>query len=182
MRRIAFRRLLPITQLVLFLALMWMGLAEEKSRFAGSDAMKAARGPAAKLADEEGWDLRSVWDHYIPAPVQIAFAINVPAIVLAIPAALLLAPLVSVLPFDASWLFYLSYAAGVLVFWRLVGVWLDRRRNLVPPRSRPIHPTIVGAVAALFVPFCLLMALSSTRHYPILAFGFLLWAFLVAIA
>jgi len=54
MRRIAFRRVLPISELALFVALMWMGHAEEKSRFAESDAMKAARGPAAKLADGEG--------------------------------------------------------------------------------------------------------------------------------
>jgi len=126
-----------------------------------------------------------MWDHYMPAPVQIAFAINAPAILLTIPAVLSLAVLLSLLPFDASWLFYLSYGVGVFVFWRFVGVWLDRRRNLMPPSGRPVHPTTAEAAAyvggGVCVVFGLLMVLGSSRHYPILAVGFLLWPSLVAI-
>jgi hypothetical protein len=191
MRRVAFRRLLPTVQLVLFAALMFMGHAEKEATYARWDAARDARGPAAKAADGKGWNLRNMWDHYIPAPTQVALAINLPAVLLALPAALLLAFLIDAFSFEAPWLFYVLYGAGVLVFWRYVGVWLDRRRDLLPSAPTPLNPVTAEVVAYIgcgaLVIFGLLLAFDGVdgvffRYYPIMTVGLILWPLLVGIA
>jgi hypothetical protein len=149
MLRIPFRYLLPLLVVMLTAALYFVGRQQQ-----------------------QGIDLRS-WDGPPPRPIEIAVALNVPAVIAALPGGLLLELAtggIDHLP-RARWYEIINYsylAAFVFGQWFLIGRWLDRRRGLVPPsssRSVPSGSRIVHVVALLgslfFVCFGILLILHS---------------------
>lgn len=121
MLRIPFRYLLPLLVVILTAALYFVGRQQQ-----------------------QGIDLRS-WDGPPPRPIEIAVALNVPAVIAALPGGLLLVlgtGGIAHLP-RARWYETVgnSYlAAFVFGQWFLIGRWLDRRRGLVPSSSSRLVP------------------------------------------
>lgn len=133
MRRIAFRRLLPIANLVLATGLILVGNAQRTAEMAECEAGTA-------------WCLES---YDLPALSEVAFGINAPAVAVSLPMIFLLWALVG----ETMWPVYLSGAIGIVVFWYLVGRSLDRIRGLLPARTKkpPRLATRLLAWAGLFI-------------------------------
>ena len=153
MGRMAFRRILPIVQLALAAALVMLGNAQRSTRLAEWEAQSAALSPAVAEGATSGWVLPPAPD--MPPPTEIAVGINAPAL-----AGLLPVLIVLVIFFEErTWLLYLTCAIGILVFWYLVGVHVDRKRGLLPARIKkpPRAVTRFFAWAGLIV--CPLLAI-----------------------
>ena len=124
LRRLGYRRVLPLTNLVLYLALVgaadW-GLLEQVQLYKDVDASRTAQG-------ETGWD-----PVYIVAPIPmtkiLAEAINFPAVLFATPFGALQKGWRAELLVDSIAAIYL------LPLWYAVGRWQDRQSILVR-RSR----------------------------------------------
>lgn len=136
MRGIAFRRILPITQLALAAALIMVGNAQKSAQAAEWEA----RNPG-------GWNLRPSRD--IPALVEIAIGINAP-VLFGVAAVFLVAHRVVG---EQTWFFYAASAIGILAFWYVVGTCVDRARGLLPVREqkRPGIATRVFTWIGLFL-------------------------------
>lgn len=195
MRRIAFRRVLPIVQLAIAAGLLVLGEAQEQKLRADIREQQLARMGPPKPADgsQSGveWDLLSLTHPYIPPATQLCWALNLPGMLLSIPVAILLGLAMDAAGMqEGSWLLYLAYAPGIALFWWLVGRWLDIRHGLIAPRRQPPAPDkaerrahdmvmVFGVLAFLMG----LLALSrGFRQYPLSAAGFVLWPVAVSVA
>lgn len=154
--RIAFRRILPIVQLVLFIALLSVGKAQEDALSARFEAARA--GQAKTAGGAIAWDLRTLSHYYGPVPVVVCESINLPAILVA-GALELLFP-------EMKWLSYVGAAIAVAGLWYLLGLWLDRRLGLLPPGTRRPRGSLVRVLAWV--------ALIILGGFSVIVFAFLL--------
>lgn len=121
MRCIAFRRILPIVQLALFVALILVSYEQDRLRRVESE-------------NTIGWDLEAMGPLF---PMEVCLAINAPAVFVA------LAPIVvlDLTGSDTVSRVALLIVGGISValLWYVVGLWIDRRLGLVaaPPERLP---------------------------------------------
>ncbi|HSC78229.1 MAG TPA: hypothetical protein VLB32_06675 [Candidatus Acidoferrales bacterium] len=194
MRRIAFRRVLPIIQLALAAGLLLLGHAQEQTLRADNRERELARmGPPKPLdRSQQGvaWDLESLWDGYTPPAAELCVAINLPGMILSIPLAILLGLAMQAAGIDQGlWLYYVGYAPGIVLLWWYVGRWLDVRRGLIPLKQQPPPPDrgyrqardLVAVFAILAFVMALLCFTRTFRHYPYTVAGFVLWPGLVSV-
>jgi len=196
MRRIAFRRLLPVVQLALAAGLLVLGEAQEQKFRADIREHQLARPGSPKPLDRPhsdetaGWDLLSLTHPYVPPATQLCEAINLPGVLISIPFAILvgLSMHAAGIP-QGSWLLCVEYAPGIVFLWWYVGRWVDVRRGLIAPKRQP--PALEGSyrrardLVTLFAILAFLMALLSLtrgfRHYPYTAAGLVVWPALVSV-
>lgn len=121
MRSIAFRRILPIVQLALFVALVLVSFEQDRLR-------------RVERENTNGWYIEELGP---PFPMEVCVAINAPALFVA------LAPLV-VLDLtgsatDSEVAVLIVGGISVALLWYVVGLWIDRRLGLVaaPPKRLP---------------------------------------------
>lgn len=155
MKRIRFRRVLPIVQLALFVALLVVGKQEQRAYEAGREAARVA-----SLSKGETGSEVIIWHllrRYVPPALRINGAVNFPVEL----AAGLLGTGSSIKP-DSLEMKWVVKGLGVLVLWFSVGIWLDRRLGLVPapPQHRPWR--IVQVLTKIACAVCVLFAALMT--------------------
>jgi hypothetical protein len=124
MRCIAFRRILPIVQLALFVALVLVSYEQDRLR-------------RAERENTNGWYIEALGP---PFPMEVCVAINAPALLVA------LAPLV-VLDLtgsdtDSEVALLIVGGISVALFWYVVGLWIDRRLGLVAAPPERLHGSL----------------------------------------
>ena len=135
MPRIGFRRILPILQRALFIAIVSVSYARDQAKKAAQEAEEAGR--------PSGWIMM---DHSPPPlDVDLVMSLNAPAVVAGVVLGGLVAGVLGLeeqhfswLPggSDTAWLF--PIALFLVLQWYLVGRWYDRRVGLAPqPMPRP---------------------------------------------
>jgi hypothetical protein len=167
LRKIGFRRLLPVLSLALYVASICVGNAGRS----GTTHISATRTHTAEVGT-------------IPARVKMAVSLNVPAVL----AASLLNAIV--FHFQTSGVFLLA-VPFVPVLWYPVGKWFDRRLGWVhrcKPKRTFIRDTLVVASGVLAILSVVVFAQVIKRGYPgppdtfWIAFGVCAWfAFLLVV-
>jgi hypothetical protein len=167
LRRIGFRRLLPLLNLALYVASICIGNAGDS----GKTHISASRPPAAEAGT-------------IPARVKIAVSLNVPAVL----AASLLN--VIVFHFQTSGVFLLA-VPFVPLLWYPVGKWFDRRLGWVhryKSKRTFIRDALVVASSVLAILSVVIFIQVIKRGHPgppdpfWIAFGVCAWfAFLLVV-
>jgi hypothetical protein len=173
--RLGFRRILPLAQLALFIALVSMGAIQAGQSTPGSRLRQASVQENSEIPD---WHPQAAT---MPAVWLFAIAINVPATMLgAICAEIFhigsnLGGLLCSMPF-------------VLLLWYAVGHWLDHQLNILPRRPPGAGIRIacwVGIVLSAMLLAIGIMALRShhavTSEVLSLSVGWLLWSGLLLV-
>lgn len=171
MRRIGYRRLLPVANVVLYTVLIVLGYTKPYLvRTVEHDVV-------TNVAWQEGtveWDPAYV-DYYVPNIHRLAYAINLPAYV---PGSILGAAIERTFKLwriSSVWLFenvVISVVTGLFVpvLWYRFGLWLDRLLGSVPPRHFSI-----SLWAKLFrISSAVVSALMIVGYVAMLVYGTLL--------
>lgn len=139
LKRVRWRWILPLMQVVLAGVLLYWGMMQYRA--------KVGHGPTVTLDMENStvsWDVPAVWD-YIPPAHILLMCVNLPALVLA-------SPLPAIAP-ENHLLHRTVLLIVVFLFWRWIGSRLDQRTGNLPQRvglpSRVrVGAWILGIVAA----------------------------------
>ena len=166
MRRITFRRILPVVMSVLSMALWSVELSHQRVQKADSETRKAVARAQGKNP-EEGWDLASLGGG--PATLAGVYmgVLNLPAGVVAIVPCVLLGLTLTSLFGDSGWIGYAvaaPYALCIVGFWYYFGGALDRL--LTPPRTTAKLPDRFEWVAAHGLAVVLLVLAAYSLTWP----------------
>ncbi len=175
LRRLGFRRILPIGHIILFIALVTIGAIQVGHSF-GPRVRQVAYQEQGELP--EGHPQATF---VMPLAWTVAIAINVPATMLG-------ALCAEVFHLGSNMGGLLCSMPFVLVLWNLVGRWLDRQLNILPRRP-PSHATRVACWTGILLSAVLLaIGLMAFRSHGVLnadvvamALGWLLWSLLLLV-
>ena len=182
----AFRRVLPIVQVIFLFTMVWLATLQDRVFYGQWDAAEEARAERLKQILEakdraEGkayvtWDLRGMLDGFIPPATEILFGVNLPAIPLAIPVAL-----VFFWALPNQWFVYSLSALVVSVFWYLVGREMDRAilRIRVADPSSHLRSLSARRTASILMACGLalgVLLLSTNVRTKALLYGLIFWS------
>jgi hypothetical protein len=173
-RRLGFRRILPLAQLAIFIILVGIGAWQVGESHSGARVQPVAWQEGQNLPD-----LHPQPQYRMPAAWLIAIAINVPATMLGALCAEILrigsniGGLVCSMPF-------------VLLLWQLVGRWLDRQLRFLPFRPPNTATRIACWIGIVFSAALLAIGILAIRSHSALtpevlslAAGWLVWSLLL---
>jgi hypothetical protein len=173
LRRIGFRRLLPIVFLFAHAALLVFS-PEQSQSISSSEGSKADRFFASSQGNSIVW--QPMEPQQLTPEQRIAMVVNLPAMILAIPIAI---------AFFQGSPFGLMYAGLLFVplVWYGVGRWLDRLFGFIP-QSPKLHKTSRKACAVLsaFVLTMSVLGLTPVNHHRrrpntyVMGFSLVLWS------
>jgi hypothetical protein len=124
MRSIAFRRILPIVQLALFVALVLVSYEQDRLR-------------RAEWENTNGWNIGALRP---PFPMEVCVAINAPALFVAL-ASLVVLDLTGS-DTDSEVAVLIVGGISVALLWYVVGLWIDRRLGLVAAPPERLHGSL----------------------------------------
>ncbi len=160
MRRVRYRRVLPIVQTGLFALLTWAACPYAQMAFERTVSRWTPKPPASGTV---GWDA-ACRDFSPPFLEQIAIGLNAPAAILG---ELITNPFMRLLRLDCAELDYFNHVREGLfipVLWFIIGSWIDYRRD------RQIRPTPVNWFV-LSVALAVLMALAVYWLIVVISYG-----------
>ncbi len=173
MRRIGFRRLLPLGNLALFLALLYAG--------AYLQVHQTQPPRVHPVASQEGpeFEWHPPRPSYFPAPWLVAIVLNVPATILGAIAA-------DLMHIGTNFGALMCSSPFLLLLWLFVGRWLDGQIGLLPRKSPGTVATIlcvagIGLAITLFILglFAVRAHQSFTASFLAFAIGWQLWAMIL---
>lgn len=176
LKRVAWRRVLPIAQILLAVALLAMGRANEDAFYAELKSRRPASPPGEMVIQ---FDPPIVWDHGDPM-ISLAIAMNLPAVVLSLPVLYIFGDLKSTPAFVLTIAVFL---VCVHLLWYWIGRGLDRRLGSLrrPPsrrRSRVLTTArwagFLGCIG-LAILGCYEVATAIFFFVRIFAVGFVVW-------
>lgn len=177
MRRLAFRRLLPIVQLALFLVLLPLGEAQQRWHDE-EQRRNAERYPIT----EDGWIVMTFHeDQYEPPAHIVLFALNAPAFLPVVLYGIVREVFEVPLDDETWWLHaHLLWVFGAAVLWYFVGDAFDRYlagvdsapAEVVPGRTKVVLTFLSAVVLALVAIALLVFYLNSYWSPP---FSIELW-------
>lgn len=174
LRRLGFRRILPIAHIVLFIALVSIGAIQAGHSF-GPHVRQTAyqQGELPEGHPQAAFVMPLAW--------TIAIAINVPA-------AMLGALCAEIFHLGSNLGALLCSMPFVLLLWYLVGHWLDHQLNFLPRRAPGNAIRIACWVGILLSAVLLAIGLMAFRSHVslkadvvALALGWLLWSILLLV-
>jgi hypothetical protein len=153
LRRTGFRRLLPVVQLALYIALIW------------PDWMHLYRASVPKLTplvqsvlwqESEEFEFHPIYiDRPTPIRTKLAVLINLPAV---LPVGIALSFLLPSGP-RAELVLWSAGLPCVVFLWYAVGLWIDRRLGFIPSRARRFSRLRLGMWSALYAMSLILVCL-----------------------
>lgn len=171
-RRLGYRRILPISQLALYLALVSFGAWQ-------LGGIQPKRLQQVSFQESPGLPDWRPQTNTMPAPWLLAIAINVPA-------AMLGAIFAEMLHIGSNFTALLCSSPFVLLLWQLFGRWLDRQIGYLPFRPPGIAARVVSWVGIVFSAVLLAIGILAFRSHEALnaevfalAVGWLAWSFIL---
>ena len=173
LRRLGYRRILPIANIILFIALVTIG-AMQVNHSLGLRFRQVAY-------QEELPEGHPQATFVMPLAWTVAIAINVPATMLG-------ALLAEIFQVGSNLAGLLCSMPFVLVLWNIVGRWLDRQLNILPRRVPSSATRIACWIGILLSAVLLAVGLMAFRSHGVLnadvvalALGWLLWSLLLLV-
>jgi hypothetical protein len=153
LRRLGFRRVLPVVQIALYVALIW---PECVYLYRASSWRTASTLQLVLWQEGEGMEFHPIYiDRATPVRVTLAVLLNFPAV---FPVGMALSLF---LPSGPTGQLVVLWASLPCIFflWYAVGLWIDRRLSFIPSRSCKFSRLRRGMWAVLYVMSFILVCL-----------------------